>query len=175
MRGQRNKTCLICNQFCFSRILVSRDGLEAGAQLDEYPTLGRASLGAGPRRSRYREIAWRSLVFDFFGCFNAGIDEIRKFRLSGYANHICHPASGQQILYFLASLFSMEPGGSSSLIFIFLAEFAYRLCIACQHPLQQPNVPGPGMTTLGDTERSNYARAEVIQSRGSATCSAPPV
>jgi hypothetical protein len=65
---------------------------------------------------------------DFFSGFSAGIDEIRKFQLSGYANHICHPTSGHQILYLLRSwLFH----GSWRLVrfklHIFYAEFACRL------------------------------------------------
>jgi hypothetical protein len=31
---------------------------------------------------------------DFFSGFSAGIDEIRKFQLSGCADHICYPTSG---------------------------------------------------------------------------------
>jgi hypothetical protein len=46
---------------------------------------------------------------DFFSGFSAGIDEIRKLELSGYANHICHPTSAHQILYLLRSWFCHGP------------------------------------------------------------------
>lgn len=42
---------------------------------------------------------------NFFGCSGAGIDEVRKFQLSGYANHVCHPTPGHQILYLLRGWF----------------------------------------------------------------------
>jgi hypothetical protein len=46
---------------------------------------------------------------DFFSAFSAGIDEIRKFQLSGYANHIGQPTSAHQILYLLGSWFCYGP------------------------------------------------------------------
>jgi hypothetical protein len=46
---------------------------------------------------------------DFFSGFSATINEIRKFELSGYTNHICHPTSGHQILYLLRSWFFHGP------------------------------------------------------------------
>jgi hypothetical protein len=42
---------------------------------------------------------------NFFGCSGAGIDEVRKFQLSGHANHVCDPTPGHQILYLLRGWF----------------------------------------------------------------------
>jgi hypothetical protein len=46
---------------------------------------------------------------DFFSGFSAGTDEIRKFQLSSYANHICHPPSSHHIGYLLRSWFFHDP------------------------------------------------------------------
>src|SRR5260370_38663551 len=67
-------------------------------------------------------------IRDFVSGFSASIDEIRKFQLSGYSNHIRQPTSGHQILYLLRSWLFHGPWRLVRFkLHIFCAEPACRL------------------------------------------------